>query len=499
LDKLSELKRRLAEVDDLDNAAALLEWDQLVMMPPAGAEGRSHQYATLQKIGHEKFVDEAVGRLIEDLSAEYADAPAADDDAALLRVARRLYARRTRLPAALVEAMSQATSYGQEVWARARSNNDFEAFRPDMERIFDVKRQVAAYFPEAETPYDALLDEYEPGMKTSQVRAMFAELKREQVPLAQAIAARPPADDSVLRRHYAPEKQLAVSLEVLKLFGYDFEAGRQDLTVHPFCTSFGLRDVRVTTRVDPTFLQTCLMGTMHECGHALYDQGYPARFARSLLGHSASLGIHESQSRLWENLVGRSRGFWDIFFPTLQAAFPETLAEVDAASFHRAVNAVRPSFIRVEADEVHYNLHTLVRFELEVDLLEGRLEARHAPEAWNAKFKEYVGLDVPDNRRGILQDVHWSAGLIGYFPTYTIGNLASVQFFNQAVKDVPSLPAELAAGKYGGLLRWLRENIHCHARTLLPAELVQKVTGERLTAGPYLNYLRTKYGELYNL
>ncbi len=499
MDKLTELKARLAEVDDLENAAAVLEWDQLVMMPPDGAEGRSHQYATLQKIAHEKFVDEAVGRLIEDLSAAYADAPADDDDAALVRVAKRHYARRTRVPTALVEAMSQATSQGQAVWAKARANSDFEAFRPDLEHIYDLKRQVAACFPDAEAPYDALLDEFEPGMKTSQVRAMFAELRREQVPLAQAIAARGTADDSILRRDYDPDKQLRVSVEALKLFGYDFEAGRQDLTVHPFCTSFGLRDVRVTTRVDRHYLPTCLMGTMHECGHALYELGFPARYARSPLGHSASLGIHESQSRLWENLVGRSRGFWDVFFPTVQAAFPENLAEVDAAAFHRAINTVKPSFIRVEADEVHYNLHTLLRFELEVDLLEGKLEARHAPEAWNAKFKEYLGLDVPNDRLGILQDTHWAAGLIGYFPTYTIGNLLSVQFYAQAMRDHPTLPDKLAAGQYGGLLAWLREKVHCHGRKHLPTELVQIVTGQPLSAGPYLNYLRMKYGELYAL
>jgi carboxypeptidase Taq len=269
--------------------------------------------------------------------------------------------------------------------------------------------------------------------------------------------------------------------------------------VHPFCTSFGLRDVRVTTRVDRHYLPTCLMGTMHECGHALYELGFPARFARSPLGHSASLGIHESQSRMWENLVGRSRGFWEVFYPTVQAAFPENLANVGVATFYRAINTVKPSYIRVEADEVHYNLHTLLRFELEVELLEGTLEARHAPEAWNAKFKEYLGLDVPEDRLGILQDVHWSAGLIGYFPTYTIGNLASVQFFEQALRDRPALAGELAAGQFGGLLTWLRENVHCHGRKHMPADLVRLVTGEALTARPYLNYLRKKYGELYGL
>lgn len=498
-DQLATLKARLAEIDDVDNAAAVLEWDQLVMMPPAGGEGRSYQYATLQKLAHELYITDEMGRLIADLSAAYAGAPADDDDAALVRVAARFYKHKTQIPAALVAEMFQATAYGQEVWARARANNDFEAFRPQLERIYDLKRQVAACFPNAESPYDPLLDEYEPGMKTSQVRAMFAELKTELVPLVAAIAARPPADDSVLRRDYEPAQQLAVAEQALKRFGFDFTAGRQDLSVHPFCTGLGLRDVRVTTRVDRNFLSTCLMGSMHECGHALYELGYPARLGRSPLGHSASLGIHESQSRLWENLVGRSRAFWDHFYPTLQAAFPGSLGDVPLDTFYRAINRVRPSLIRVEADEVTYNLHTMLRFELEVDLLEGKLEPRDAPAAWNAKVKEYLGLDVPSDKLGVLQDTHWAAGLIGYFPTYTLGNLASVQLYQKALADDPAITGDLAAGRYDSLLAWLRANVHAHGRKYLPADLIERVTGRPLTATAYLGYLKEKYSALYGL
>jgi carboxypeptidase Taq len=496
---LQQLKSRLAEIEDVENAAALLEWDQLVMMPPAGGEGRSYQYATLQKLAHEMYVTDEMGRWIETLSHEYAGVPADDDDAALVRVAERFYRRKTRIPAALVAEMFQATSFAQEVWSAARRNNDFESFRPHLERVFDLKRQVAACFPEAEVPYDALLDEYEPGMRTIQVRAMFAELKAELVPLVHAIAARPPVDDEILRRGYEPAQQLKVSEQVLKLFGYDFNAGRMDLSVHPFCTGLGLRDVRVTTRVDPRYLSTCLMGSMHECGHALYELGFPDEFARTPLAHSASLGIHESQSRLWENLVGRSRGFWGHFYPQLQTAFPQQLGGVPREAFYRAINRVRPTFIRVEADEVTYNLHTLLRFELEVDLLGGKLAAADAPAAWNAKVKDYFGLDVPEDRLGVLQDTHWAAGLIGYFPTYTIGNLASVQLFTQARADLPGLDDDIAQGRFARLLAWLRENIHCQGRKHLPGDLIQRVTGRPLAARDYLAYLRSKYGELYNL
>ena len=497
LAKLEQLKARLAEADDVENAAALLEWDQLTMMPARGDAGRASQYATLQKIGHEMFTAEEVGRLLEDLGHEYRDAPAEDDDAAYVRVAARIYRHKTCIPAALVGEVSEATSLGQQVWAEARAKNDFEAFRPLMERNFELKRQVAACFPDAESPYDPLLDEYEPGMRSAQVRKMFAELKRELVPLVQAIAERPAVDDSMLHQTYPEEQQWAVSANVIKQFGYSFEYGRMDRAVHPFCTSFGLHDVRITTRVLPNFLSACLMGSMHETGHALYDLGYPDKYARSPLGHSASLGIHESQSRMWENLVGRSRGFWGYFYPQLQAAFPSQLGGVKENDFYRAINKVRPTYIRVEADEVTYNLHTMLRFELEMDLLEGRLEARHAPAAWNAKVKEYLGLEAPEDRLGVLQDTHWAGGLIGYFPTYTIGNLASVQLYDKAVSDVPSIPDDIARGRFDTLLGWLRENVHQHGRKYLPAELIERATGRALSARPYVRYLYDKYQQIY--
>jgi carboxypeptidase Taq len=499
-DKLNDLKARLAEVDDLENAAALLEWDQLTMMPPGGAVERADQSATLQKIAHEKFTSDQIGGLLADLGAEFRDAPPENDDAALVRVAARLFRRKTQIPPELVAEMFQATSLGQSIWAQARADNNFLDFLPQLEKIFDLKRQEAACFPEAASPYDALLDEYEPGANTAQVRAMFDELKRELPPLVQAIAEKSTgAEDAILHGDYDEPAQWALSMRAVEQLGYDFKQGRQDKTVHPFETSFGLHDVRITNRVRRDHLTACLMGSLHECGHALYDLGYPDKYARSPLGHSASLGIHESQSRLWENLVGRSRGYWQFFFPQLKAAFPQQLAAHSSESFYRAVNTVRPTLIRVEADEVTYNLHALLRFELEVDLLEGRLQAKHAPEAWNAKVKNYLGLVVTEDRLGVLQDTHWAGGLIGYFPTYTIGNLASAQLFNKAVADLPSIPDDIAHGRFGTLLGWLRQNVHQHARKYLPADLIHIATGQPLGAQPYLAYLKKKYGELYGL
>ena len=496
--KLVELKTRLAEVDDLENASAMLEWDQLTMMPPGGAAGRADHIATLQKLAHEKFIVDEVGQLLADLGESFKDSPAEDDDAALVRVATRLYRHKTQIPPKLVAEVSQATSLGKQIWARARAKSDFTVFLPQLEKIFDLKRQVAACFPEAASPYDALLGEYEPGATTVQVRAMFDELKHELPPLVHAIADKSTGHEGdVLHGEYDEQAQWNLSLRAGEQLGYDFNQGRQDKTVHPFETSFGLHDVRITNRVRRDHLASCLMGSLHECGHALYDLGYPDRFARSPLGHSASLGIHESQSRLWENLVGRSRGYWQFFFPQLQAAFPQQLAAQTTESFYRAINTVQPTFIRVEADEVTYNLHTLLRFELEVDLMEGRLQARHAPEAWNAKVKEYLGLDVPEDRLGVLQDTHWAGGLIGYFPTYTIGNLASVQLFNKAIADLPSIPDDIAHGRFSTLLGWLRQNVHRHARKYLPGDLIQLATGEPLSAKLYLHYLYDKYQEIY--
>jgi carboxypeptidase Taq len=497
--KLQELRARLAEVADLEHVAAVLEWDQQTYMPPGGSDERAEQTATVRKLAHEKFVSDEVGRLLEDLRVRLNGADPDGDEAGLIRATLRKYEREHKLPTDLVAELARTTAAAQDAWVKARADKDFNAFRPHLEKVVELKRREAACFGPQESPYDPLLDEYEPGMKAAQVREVFAELKRELVPLVKAIAAQPEIDDAVLHQEYDERKQWDFGLDVILNFGYDAERGRQDVAPHPFTTTFGLGDVRITTRLHRDLLASALMSTMHECGHALYEQGFDPAFARTPLADGASLGIHESQSRMWENLVGRSRGFWKFFYPKLQTVFPGQLGGVSLDAFYRAINKVEPSLIRVEADEVTYNLHTMLRFELEVDILEGRLAVKDVPAAWNAKVKEYLGLDVPDDSQGCLQDIHWSNGYVGYFPTYTLGNIASVQFFEKAIQDAPSIPADIERGEFGSLLRWLRQNIHRHGRKYLPGELLQRVTGGPLNAKPYLAYLKRKYSEIYGL
>jgi carboxypeptidase Taq len=405
-----------------------------------------------------------------------------------------------KLPADLVEEMARTRTVAQEVWAQARAANDFPTFAPWLEKTLELTRRAAEYLGYKDRLYDALLDQYEPGTTTAQVEAMFGELKPGLVSLVRKIVERgTPIDDAVLYREYDTDRQRQLSERLVASLGYDFTRGRQDPTVHPFCTSFSRDDVRITTRFDPCFIAQALLASAHEAGHALYEQGFPPQFERTPLRAGASMGVHESQSRLWENLVCRSRGFWRHFFPQVKDSFPKTLADTDAESFWRALCKVSPSLIRVEADEVTYNLHVLLRFELENDLLEGRLSVADAPAAWNARMQEYLGLTPPDNARGVLQDIHWSIGIFGYFPTYSIGNLLSVQLWEKAVSDIPAIPDQIARGEFAPLLGWLRENVHRHGRRYLPNELVQRVTGEPLQSGPYLRYLTEKYSELYAL
>ncbi len=500
MEKLQQLKDRLTDIHNLYGAASLLGWDQQTYMPPGGAEHRAAQLATLSKIAHQMFTAEETGRLLEEAEAEGAGLDYDSDDASLLRVTRHDYDLATRLPTALVAEIARVTTLAHEEWAKARAGSDYRAFQPWLEQIVDLNLQKAEHLGYEDRIYDALLDQYEPGMKTAQVAAVFEELKARQVPLVRAIAGQLDAvDDAVLRREYDEARQEAFGLEVARQLGYDFQRGRLDRTVHPFTTSFGTNDVRITTRYDRNWLPTALFGTIHESGHALYEQGSGPSLVGTPLEGGTSLGVHESQSRLWENLVGRSRGFWQHFFPRLKALFPEALADVDLETFYRALNRVQPSLIRVEADEVTYNLHIIIRFELENDLLEGRVKVQDAPEAWNAKYEEYLGLTPPDDAQGVLQDVHWSSGSIGYFPTYTLGNLMSVPFFEKAVAERPGIPEQIAQGEFGDLLDWLRENIYRHGRKYMPAELFERVTGGPLSAEPYLRYLHAKYSEIYDL
>jgi carboxypeptidase Taq len=500
LKDLNDLKERLSDIHHLHMAAALLDWDQQTYMPPLGVAARAEQRATLSKLAHTLFTGDETRSLLERAEQEGAGLPLDSDDGALLRVARRDLDKATRIPTELVVEFARVTALAQEEWAKARAANDFPAFAPWLEKIIDLTRRTAEALGYEERLYDALLDQYEPGMTAAQIDAIFGGLKQETVPLARAIFERVDAvDASVLTRDYDEEKQRRFAEKVLADCGFDFQGGRQDRSVHPFCTHFSRSDVRITTRYDRNFLSMALFGSLHEMGHGLYEQGVGESLEGSILASGASLGLHESQSRLWENLVGRSRPFWQRYYPDLQAVFPVALGDVSAEAFYRAMNRVAPTLIRVEADEVTYNLHIILRYELENALLEGRLSVADAPEAWNAKMEELLGIRPSTNAEGILQDVHWSIGIMGYFPTYSLGNILSVQLWEKALADVPSIPEDVARGEFRPLLAWLRENVHQHGRKYLPGELIRRVTGSPLTAEPYVRYLRTKFGEIYGV
>ena len=400
-----------------------------------------------------------------------------------------------------MERIARVTTLGYEAWHVARAESDYARFAPHLEEILQLSREVAELRGYPEQRYDALLDEYEPGMRASQVTAMFEAIKPALVALVQAIGSRGlPVDDSPLRQDFDEGRQEAFGRSVVSALGFDWGRGRQDRAVHPFCTSFTRGDVRITTRFERNFLPAALFGSLHETGHALYEQGVAPRYDGNTLGGGTSLGVHESQSRLWENLVGRSRPFWQAYYPDLQGTFPEQLGGVAPGDWYRAINKVEPSLIRVEADEVTYNLHILLRFEMEVALLEGTVSVQDAPAAWNAKYEQYLGLTPPDDAQGILQDVHWSGGGIGYFPTYSVGNLLSVQLF-EAANDAlgGEIAAQIARREFGPLHGWLQENIYQYGRKYDPKELVRRVTGRPLDPAPYLRYLGAKFGDVYGL
>lgn len=495
---LGELRSRLATVTDLRGAGALLGWDQRTYMPPAGGAGRAEQLATIGRLAHEHFTADEIGHLLDQL-APLADQPHSDDGA-LVRRTRRDYDQARKLPAEFVAEWAKARSLANKAWEDARRTNDLAMFQPYLDKSFEFAKRQAEYLGYTEHPYDALLDQFEPGMTTAQVRTLFAELKAGTVPLLKAIVdSGVQVDDSILHQPFDEGKQEQFGVEVTKRFGYDWTRGRQDRTVHPFAMSFHPDDVRITTRFRPDFLNAALFGTMHEAGHAMYEQGVGRSLARTPLAHGASLGVHESQSRMWENLVGRSRPFWQANYARLQELFPDQLGGVDMETFYRAINKVQPSFIRVEADELTYNLHVMLRFELETAMLDGSLKATDLNEAWNAQMQELLGITPPEPSDGVLQDTHWSSGLIGYFPTYTVGNVLSVQLWESALHDHPSIPDDIARNEFGALLGWMREHVHQYGRKLMPNELVQQATGKPLQAQPYLNYLRTKFGDIYGV
>ncbi len=496
--RLAELRCRLLEINDLGAAGALLAWDHATYMPAGGAPARARQGATLRRLAHEKSVDPGLGRLIDELQPR-ADS-LAHGAASLIRVARRDFEKAVKVPSDYVARANALGSASYDAWTRARPANDFPAMVPYLEEMLDLSREYAGFFAPYEHVADPLIDDADEGMTTASVRRLFDALARELVPIVRAISEQPPADDRCLRGKFAEAAQLDFSRAVVERMGYDFTRGRLDTTHHPFCTKFSAGDVRITTRVYAGDIGQALFSTLHEAGHALYEQGVGAALEGTPLGSGVSAGVHESQSRLWENQIGRSAGFWRHFYPRLQRAFPDQFAGVTLDAFYRAINKVEHSLIRTDADEVTYNLHIMLRFELELELLESRLAVKHLPEAWREAMQAHLGLVPPDDRDGCLQDVHWYAGGIGgAFHSYTLGNILSAQFHAAAVKAHPQIPQEIERGEFGMLRAWLTERVYQHGRTYTPNELIERATGEPMSMRPYIAYLRAKYGELYRL
>jgi carboxypeptidase Taq len=495
------LVKELREIGLLGSVGSLTAWDERTQLPPKGAGLRADQASLLARMVHERFTSPRIGDLLEEVQSSDLVKERYGDPAVNVREARRAYDRARKLPAWLVEEMSKTEVLAQQVWGEARKKNDYPMFRPWLEKTLELKRKEAEFvgYPSGD-PYDALLDQFEPGATAESIRKTFDALRGPLVELIRRIVDSPrKAPVEILERHYPAAAQEALSREAAAAVGFDFQAGRLDVSLHPFCSGIGPGDTRMTTRYDEKYFGDAFFGVLHETGHGLYDQGLPEEHFGTPRGEAVSLGIHESQSRMWENLVGRSRAFWRHFLPRARAAFGQTLAGVSEDDWYFAVNDVRPSLIRTESDETTYNLHVMLRFDIERAMLRKELSPADLPRVWNEKMKQYLGLTPPDDARGCLQDIHWSGGAIGYFPTYTLGNLYAAQFFEKARADLGDLDGQFARGEFAPLLHWLRENIHRHGKTYRAGELVERVTGKPLSAEPLLRHLRRKAAELYGV
>ena len=495
-DTLCHLTRETALLQSIE---ALIGWDERTYMPPVAGEYRAEQMTYLAGVIHQRRTDKRIGELLGELASSPLMKDKHSDDATTIRQLKRDYDKQVKLPQSLVEELTRASVLGQQAWVEARKNNDYPSFAPHVKKLFELKKQQAAALGYKANAYDPLLDDFEPDARTADVAKVLAELRKDLVPLVQAISqAKKRPNASILTREYPAAAQEAFGKAAAAAIGFDFKRGRLDVTHHPFCSGVGPHDCRITTRYDERFFPSALFGTLHEAGHGIYDQGLRPELYGLPPGMYVSLGIHESQSRMWENLVGRSRAFWQHFFPKFRETFPSA-RDVSLDDFYFAINGVQPSFIRVEADEATYNLHIIVRFELEQAVLSGDLPAKDLPAAWREKYQEYLGIVPPDDASGCLQDVHWSAALIGYFPTYSLGNLYAAQFFEQADKDLGGLAAQFSCGDFLPLKEWLQRNIHHRGQCYTAAELVQLVTGKPLTHAPLMRHLRSKLEPLYGL
>ena len=499
--ELNELLERVHEIADVRDTLALLEWDQQVNMPHEANQVRGPQQATMQAIAHERLTAPRIGELLQALEARVKGSGYTDTDRGLVRQARRLYDQATKLPTAFVKELAEVTAETWGAWEKAKPANDFASFAPHLHKLVALKRQEAEYYGYQGSPYNALLDQFEPGMTLETLIPILNRVREATIDLLRRIQASDnKVDTSSLHGAFAADKQMSLCNALLKQMGYRFEAGRMDLSSHPFTTSFGSPyDVRVTTRVDPEYFPQALMAAIHEGGHALYEQGSDPALARTILAGGASMGMHESESRLWENYIGRSLPFWQHHFGILRAHFPETFAHRSVEELASALSAVKPSLIRVEADEVTYNLHIIIRFELEQALFNEEIEVTDLPRLWNQKYHQYLGITPPTDTVGVLQDIHWSGGSFGYFPTYTLGNLYGAQIYYRLRREFPDYDARLAAEGTSFILDWLREHMYAYGQVYTPAELARKVTGEDLNPEYFVRYANEKYGVLYSL
>jgi carboxypeptidase Taq len=490
--KLLELKSLLIEAGDLSAVAALLHWDQATYLPPGGAVARGRQVGALSRLAHEKFTDARIGELLDELRPLGDELDYDSDEAGLLRATRRAYERAVKVPGEFEARLSDHLALSYQAWSEARPANDFGRVLRHLEKTLDLSRELASFFPGHEHIADPLIEYSDEGLTARRVRELFSQLRAQLVPLVEAAAAQP-VDDGCLRGHFDPAAQLAFAAEIATAFGYDWRRGRLDISPHPFMTKFSLDDVRITTRVQTGDMTDALFSTLHETGHALYEQGISRAYESTPLGVGTSSGVHESQSRLWENLVGRSRAFWEHWYPRLQATFP-SFESVPPEEFYRAINKVERSLIRTEADELTYNLHVMLRFDLELALLEGTLAVRDLPEAWRERYRTDLGVAPADDRDGVLQDVHWFSGVIGgAFQGYTLGNILAAQFFAAAQRAEPELATQIARAEYAPLRAWLTENIYRHGSKYTAPELIERATGEPLSIAPYMEYLKAKF------
>ncbi len=494
---LEALRARLEELSDLDSAGSLLEWDHQTMMPVSGGAARAHSLATLRQVRHERFISADTGRLLERAAAELDGLGPDSDEASMVRVVSRRWEKARRVPVQLAAEMAHAGAEGHDAWVQARARSDYAAYAPYLQRNIDLARRYVECFDWFDCAYDALLDDYDPGMRTAVAARLLNELRGELLPLIHTLVEHSErVDASCLHGDFPVARQRRLVEDVLAMMSFDRRAWRIDDTVHPFEISIGAGDTRITTRWDEGFLPMGLYGAMHECGHGLYEAGIPDALKRTTLGNGESLSLHESQSRMWENMVGRSREFCGVLAPRVGELFG---LKVDADTLYRAVNRVAPSLIRVEADEATYGLHIVMRFELEQDLIEGRLAVADLPEAWNARFKEYLTIDVPDDAQGVLQDVHWASGTIGYFPTYALGNLIAGHLWERAHDEMPDLEEHIAAGELMPLREWLRDRIHRHGGKFTSAEVMERVVGGPVLVAPFVDYLKRKLSGVYGI